>query len=295
MSDEFNTKQQFNAQEDIILPEVVVTAKPILPWHHIWDKIWDKILHQIWKSIFATIDPLDTVFIDPTLSYQDMRNGYRLRANPLGTGLWRVNAAGRPHPYDERRCLRQEKLIYLHMLPAIETVANGLSQEPINTINPSPNVNIDLISGFKQAVKDAIADGLLPNPATMQGDYKFIEGGLSTPILKILSVSGGFMLDKKGNVYLIMDGSGGASLGLPLPVTGSVGTGIFFGNAEKNNAAAYREALAGGSLGTTTGAGIQGTMSISRSGVVSGEVSLSPSITKSVGGRYAWYLFNVFD
>ncbi|AJQ28473.1 DUF4280 domain-containing protein [Pelosinus fermentans] len=147
--------------------------------------------------------------------------------------------------------------------------------------------------GFKQAVKDAIDNGILPNPATMQSDYEFIEGGLSTPIFKIASLAGGFILDKKGNVYAMVDASVGYGLGLPYPVTGSVGQG-YFGNADKSSEEKYRDALAGGSIGTTTGAGIQGNASIGvPSGVISGEVSFNPSIGKSFGGRYAWYLFNV--
>ncbi|WP_312335091.1 hypothetical protein [Anaerospora hongkongensis] len=154
--------------------------------------------------------------------------------------------------------------------------------------------NTELTPGFKQVVRSAIASSILPNPATMQSDYKFIEGGLSTPILKLASVTGGFMMDKKGNVYLIADGSVGYGLGLPIPVTGSVGQG-YFGNAEKSDEADYREALAGGSFGTTTGAGVQGNVSIGTSGVLSGELSLNPSVAKTFGGRYAWYLFNIYD
>ena len=176
--------------------------------------------------------------------------------------------------------------------------ANGFLPGQAEVVNlasdDSSSRNFELIPGFKQVVKDAIASGILPNPATMQSDYKLIEGGLSTPILKVASVTGGFMMDKKGNVYLIIDGSVGYGLGLPIPVTGSVGQG-YFGNTEKSNAKDYKEALEGDSYGTTTGAGVQGNVSISRSGVISGELSLNPSIAKTFGGRYAWYLFNIYD
>lgn len=143
--------------------------------------------------------------------------------------------------------------------------------------------------GFKQAVKAAIANGILPNPATMQSDYEFIEGGVG--IGKFVGGAAGLMLDKKGNVYAIADVDVGYGLGPP--VTGSAGQG-YFGNTDKSSEEKYRDALEGGSIGTTTGAGIQGNASIGvPSGVISGEVSFNPSIGKSFGGRYAWYLFNV--
>lgn len=176
--------------------------------------------------------------------------------------------------------------------------ANGFLPGQAEVVNLASDAsgakNIEQIPGFKQVVREAIASGILPNPDTMQSDYKFIEGGLSTPILKLASVTGGIMMDKKGNVYLIADGSVGYGLGLPIPVTGSVGQG-YFGNIEKSDEADYREALAGGSFGTTTGAGVQGNVSIGTSGVISGELSLNPSIAKTFGGRYAWYLFNIYD
>lgn len=176
--------------------------------------------------------------------------------------------------------------------------ANGFLPGQAEVVNLASDAsrakNTELTPGFKQVVRSAIASSILPNPATMQSDYKFIEGGLSTPILKLASVTGGFMMDKKGNVYLIADGSVGYGLGLPIPVTGSVGQG-YFGNAEKSDEADYREALAGGSFGTTTGAGVQGNVSIGTSGVISGELSLNPSVAKTFGGRYAWYLFNIYD
>jgi hypothetical protein len=140
--------------------------------------------------------------------------------------------------------------------------------------------------GFKQVVKDAIANGILPNPDTMQSDYVFIEGGIG--IGKFVSGAAGLMMDKTGNVYAIVDGSVGYGLGLPI----AAGRGVF-GNADKSDADKYRAALEGYSYGTTTGAGVQGNVSMGTTGVISGEVLATPSIGKTFGGRRAWYLFNV--
>ncbi|WP_199884111.1 DUF4280 domain-containing protein [Anaerosinus massiliensis] len=142
--------------------------------------------------------------------------------------------------------------------------------------------------GFKQIVKDAIANGILSDPDTMQGDYKFIEGGLG--IGKFVSGAAGIMMDKTGNVYAIVDGSVGYGLGIPV----ALGEGVF-GNADKSDEEKYREALEGISYGTTTGAGIQGNVSMGTSGVVSGEVLATPGVGKTFGFRFAKYLFNVKD
>jgi hypothetical protein len=124
----------------------------------------------------------------------------------------------------------------------------------------------------------------------MQGDYQFIEGGAGFG--KFISGAVGGMIDKQGNVYVIIDGSAGVALGFP--ITGTIGQG-YFGNADKSNQNDYANALGGLSFGTTTGAGIQGNVSIGTSGVVSGETSLTPGIGKTFGARYTQFLFNIND
>ncbi|MEN6309611.1 MAG: hypothetical protein ABFD91_17825, partial [Anaerohalosphaeraceae bacterium] len=185
--------------------------------------------------------------------------------------------------------------------PNNDIINNGQAKvENLTFINLGDGVYVADKNGIstdvslKQAVKLGIAQGILPNPATMESDYRFIEGGFSIPLLKFAGIAGGFMMDKMGNVYAMVDASVGYGLGLPIPVAGSVGQG-YFGNADKSDKGKYREALEGYSVGTTTGAGIQGNASVGTSGVISGEVSVTPGIGKTVGGRYAWYLFNIYD
>ena len=77
MSDEFNAD---------LLSELVVTA--------------------------SRVDPQNPVFIDPTPSYQDIMNDYRLEETPLENGLlWRVNAAGIPHPDDAYNFCQQLEIL----------------------------------------------------------------------------------------------------------------------------------------------------------------------------------------
>ncbi|MDR3562612.1 MAG: hypothetical protein P4N59_14420 [Negativicutes bacterium] len=294
-----------------------------------------------WQRNFQYIlGPANPIFVDAKLSYQDIAWGYRLEPNPNGV-LWRVSAAGIPHPDDYNNFIEQNRVIETtnnrtnaEIKPLIDTAVKAgtgvKTQESskagdgnVTQDNGTINKDTDMLlraNGFlpgqakvvnvtysrdeayldehgintdiplRQAVKIGIAQGILPDPATMNSDYKFIEGGAG--IGKFVSGAAGLMMDKKGNVYAIFDGSVGYGLGPP--VTGSAGQG-YFGNADKSDANAYRDALEGLSFGATTGAGIQGNVSVGTSGVTSGEVSLTPGIGKTVGGRYTVYLFNIYD
>lgn len=64
-----------------------------------------------WQYNFETIlGPANPVFVDATLSDQDIAYGYRLEYNQNGI-LWRVNAAGIPHPDDLDNFIEQERVI----------------------------------------------------------------------------------------------------------------------------------------------------------------------------------------
>jgi len=145
------------------------------------------------------------------------------------------------------------------------------------------NVNI-----IKEMVKTAIINGCLPNPDTMKSDYQFFE--LGGGIGKLISGAVGGMIDKQGNVYAIIDVSAG--LGIATPITATRGWG-YLGNMSDKEKEDYAQALSGWSLGTTTGGGVQGNVSIGPSGVISAETSITPGIGKAIGGRNAWFLFNV--
>ncbi|VBB09668.1 Hypothetical protein LUCI_4966 [Lucifera butyrica] len=56
-------------------------------------------LSQAYKKIQTDfcVSPTNTAFVNAKLSNEDIANGYRLKYNPNGV-LWRVNAAGIPHP-----------------------------------------------------------------------------------------------------------------------------------------------------------------------------------------------------
>jgi hypothetical protein len=308
-------------------PALVVPVNTVVSWQttatnsllntNFYPEYSVKPFLDAWHENFNYIlGPTNPAFIDAELSYQDIANGYVLEYNSNGI-LWRVNAAGVPHPDDLENYQEQLRVIESAtdcMIKDFQSFDNPLQviQDESKRIGDSSG-NLAVLPGtgttnvgdenyfpdsgivntgvsLKQAVQVGVANGILPNPATMESDYQFIEGGLG--IGKFVGVSGGLMVDKKGNVYAILDGSVGYGLGLP--VTGVVGQG-YFGNAEKDDAQRYQKALQGVSFGTTTGAGVQGNVSIGTSGVISGEVSVNSSIGKTFGGRYVEYLFNIND
>ncbi|MDR3562201.1 MAG: hypothetical protein P4N59_12300 [Negativicutes bacterium] len=66
---------------------------------------------QKFQYNFQTIlGPTNPAFIDATLNSQDIDYNFRLDYNPNGV-LWRVDAAGRPHPYDSQNLLIQNEVI----------------------------------------------------------------------------------------------------------------------------------------------------------------------------------------
>ena len=64
-----------------------------------------------WKENFQyVLGPTNPAFVDATLSYKDIAWGYRLEYNPNGI-LWRVSAAGIPHPDDYDNFIEQNRVI----------------------------------------------------------------------------------------------------------------------------------------------------------------------------------------
>ncbi|HWR09902.1 hypothetical protein [Sporomusa sp.] len=91
MSDESNIDEV----PDFPLPALEVTA-PRFTWNDTFGIKVKSISERIFEYILG---PQNPAFIHATLNHQDIRNGYTLAYNPNGI-LWRVNAAGDPHPDD---------------------------------------------------------------------------------------------------------------------------------------------------------------------------------------------------
>ena len=150
-----------------------------------------------------------------------------------------------------------------------------------------------IISQYEQSIKSNIYSmieaGVMPALEDMTHDYYFVMGGASLP-LKFVSGSFGYIVDKYGNVYGLLEADGG--FGVSTFTTTTVGFGDF--KASKSSSDEYISAIEGGSFGGGGSAGVQVTASISSSGVVSTEVSGTTAAGVTLlSGRYALYLFNL--
>lgn len=143
---------------------------------------------------------------------------------------------------------------------------------------------------IKDNINRLIYTGMLSNPEDIQYDYRIFMNGAALPI-KFVSGSCGYILDKKGNVYVLIEADGG--FGVSTPITITDGFGNF--NAAKETREDYQNAIEGFSGGGGA-AGIQLTVSTSTSGIVSSEVTGTTSAGATLfSGRYVHYLFNLYD
>ncbi|WP_217645154.1 hemagglutinin repeat-containing protein [Pelosinus propionicus] len=147
-----------------------------------------------------------------------------------------------------------------------------------------------LAANTGETIRSLIDAGIIGDPRTMECDYAYFE--LSAGLGKFVGVAGGFMVDKQGNVYAIVDGSAG--VGIAPPITGTYGKG-FVGNIPDTQRDDLTNALEGLSVGTTSVAGAGGNVSVGSGFVLSAEVQASFGIGKSVGARYAKQIFNIFE
>ncbi|WP_094605342.1 hypothetical protein SPSIL_002550 [Sporomusa silvacetica DSM 10669] len=161
MSDEANTEPT--------IPEVIVTATPL-----------PLTLNQIWGNIikpFTAIAPTNSAFIDATISREDIGNGYTLDYNSNGI-LWRVNAAGIPHPDDLENFYEQQEII------------QGYSES-------KSNINLDKINELLDGIGDLLdvrkymlplaAQTLMNSDVAMTGLKNIAGQGLSKAKLKFTS------------------------------------------------------------------------------------------------------------
>lgn len=146
-----------------------------------------------------------------------------------------------------------------------------------------------LAANTGETVRSLIDAGIIGDPRTMECDYAYFE--LSVGLGKFAGGAGGFMVDKQGNVYVIVDLSAG--IGLAPPITGTVGKG-YVGNISDADRADLSNALSGLSAGITSVAGIGGNISAGVPSIaLTGEIQASLGIGKSAGVRYAIPIFNI--
>lgn len=83
---------------------------------------------------------------------------------------------------------------------------------------------------IKSNINNLIETGMLSNPKDMEHDYRIIMTGTSLPI-KFMGLASGYILDKHGNIYALIEGNGGFGVSTPIQITD--GFGDF--NALKDN------------------------------------------------------------
>ena len=101
MSNEGNSDKE----SEFTLPALVVTA-PRFTWNDTFGIKIKSISERIFEYLLG---PQNPAFIHATLNHQDIRNGYTLAYNPNGI-LWRINAAGDPHPDDLYQFYQQQEI-----------------------------------------------------------------------------------------------------------------------------------------------------------------------------------------
>lgn len=136
-----------------------------------------------WRYNFEILlGPFSTVFNDATLTYQDIAWGYRLEYNPNGI-LWRVNAAGIPHPDDYYSYLEQNRIIEE---ATNKTIAEEQTSRPptassdappVNTESASPKTNIN--NNYIVSDSDRIADEKIRALDTVVKNAKVTGGGFA--------------------------------------------------------------------------------------------------------------------
>ncbi|VBB09670.1 Hypothetical protein LUCI_4968 [Lucifera butyrica] len=97
------------------------------------------------------VSPTNTAFVNAKLSDEDIANGYRLKYNSNGV-LWRVNAAGIPHPDDLRKFYKQQEILqglYDNVQTKLQMVV-GISPE-----NGGSEAAGNAVKGVSKAETDA--------------------------------------------------------------------------------------------------------------------------------------------
>ena len=140
--------------------------------------------------------------------------------------------------------------------------------------------------------REAIEHGLIPNPRSMKSDYVYLQVGVGA--LKFLSVSGGVIMDRNGNLYGFVQGDIGA--GISTPVFGGYGQGTIETKWLRDNDNDLINAIRGTSSGISGGAVVSASVSKgSDGGAITIEIGVSTSAGTTYSSRRAVYLCNIYE
>lgn len=144
-----------------------------------------------------------------------------------------------------------------------------------------------------EGTKIGVQTGVLPNPKEMTTDYIYLQAGLS--ISKTVSGSKGYILDRKGNIYVFDQeqiGFGGST-----PIYGGYGKGTIetaWKNQPDNNIV---EAISGNSSGAGASAIVSSSVSMGdNGGAITVEIGVETSLGTTVyARRHATLIGNIYE
>ena len=103
-------------------------------------------------------------------------------------------------------------------------------------------------------IEQATKEGKIPFWETMKDDYYFFDFGATIPFGRFLEGTLGGIIDRKGNIYLVLGGGAAFGVSTPLQITGGFGN---LSSRPEDDAEEYRKAIMGASLSLSGAFGIQ--------------------------------------
>ena len=131
-------------------------------------------------------------------------------------------------------------------------------------------------------IERATKEGKIPFWETMEDDYYFFDVGVTFPFGRFLEGTLGGIIDRKGNLYLVLGGGAAFGVSTPLQITG--GFGNLLSRPEEDTAEKYKDAIMGLALSSSGAFGIQAAYGRSLTGDID---SAEISITTAAGTEVA--------
>mgnify|MGYP000877477181 FL=1 len=131
-------------------------------------------------------------------------------------------------------------------------------------------------------IEQATKEGKIPFWETMKDDYYFFDLGATFPFGRFLEGTLGGIIDRKGNLYLVLGGGAAFGVSTPLQITG--GFGNLLSRPEEDTAEKYKDAIMGLALSSSGAFGIQAAYGRSLTGDID---SAEISVTTAAGAEVA--------
>ena len=142
-------------------------------------------------------------------------------------------------------------------------------------------------------IEQATKEGKLPFWRTMEDDYYFFDLGVTLPLGRFIEGTIGGIIDRKGNVYVVLGGGAALGVSTPVQVTGGFGN---LSSRPEDNAEEYRKAIMGLSASLSGASLIQAAYGKSLTGDTDAvEISLTTAAGIELSIKAIVPLFNFED